>query len=164
MWDTVNQFIEELNKIEYVILRGPFRIDGIHEGEDLDILCRDEKVIAKKINLSPLNNNTRCFNYFTVINHKRILIDVRVIGDGYYDNKWANTMLMERKLKNGLYRLDELNYKYATLYHCLMHKKYDNCKKYKEFIISEFGTFDEKTNLTQLVEYLKKIITSLQNL
>ncbi len=160
MWNSINELLNEIIDEEYVFLRNTELIkDDFDETQDWDILCKDAEKFILKIHAKPLNELTdknKCFNYYTMVNNKKLLIDIRVIGDGYYDELWEKQMLKERILCDNYYVLDNLNEKYSILYHSLIQKKTDENSKYKKYIIKNFGDWNVMHNITQLTDFMKK--------
>lgn len=154
MWNSVNQIIEALNEIEYVFLRNSESIaEDFDESDDWDILCRDKKEMVNALEAVPLVLNSNCYNYYTLVNQKKLLLDIRCVGDGYFDKNWENEMLNRRKEKT-VYVLDSENQKYSVLYHALVHKEKSEAEKYKKYILSEFSVFDDETNINQLGTFM----------
>lgn len=71
-----------------------------------------------------------------IINNIEVMVDIRYVGDNYYDEKWEINMLSNRVLyKNLFYIMNTTDYFYSLLYHGLIHKhKISNTyiKKYNE--------------------------------
>ena len=49
--------------------------------------------------------------------------DIRFVGDGYYDENWQRSMLLNREKEKCFYKLNNSDYFYSLLYHGLLHKK-----------------------------------------
>lgn len=160
MWNSISDLLDEIKDEEYVFLRNTQLInEEFDETEDWDILCRDAGKFISKIHAKPLNeieNGNKYFNYYTIINDKKLLIDIRQIGDGYYDELWESHMLIDRLLHMNYYVLDKTNEKYSLLYHYLIQKKTDENSKYKTYIMKNFGKWDIEYNLKQLADFMKK--------
>lgn len=160
MWNSISDLLEKIKDEEYVFLRNTQLInEEFDETEDWDILCRDAGKFISKIHATPLNelqNNNKCFNYYTIVNNKKLLIDIRWVGDGYYDKRWESHMLKDRLLHRNYYILDKINEKYSLLYHYLIQKKTDENSKYKGYIIQNFGEWHIEHNIQQLIDFMKK--------
>ena len=128
-WESLNAFFRVLNeKVAYLVLRNyEDFLDGgfstIHP--DIDILCLDSKEfiqIAESVNRT--GNINDLIHQQVMIADELVSIDVRHVGDGYYDETWEKKMLSNRKLKNDFcYVLDDQDYFYSLLYHALIQKK-----------------------------------------
>lgn len=115
--------------VDYVILRNweNFYDDLFIEGHnDIDILCKNEKHKKKIINIfdaQPAKNNFYNSKYFFVWLNKKIYLDFRVVGDGYYCKRWEKNMLESKVLnEKGFYSLNQNDYFYSLIYHAMIHK------------------------------------------
>ena len=64
-------------------------------------------------------------------------------------------MIKQRVKRDFFYCLDEQNFKYSVLYHCLFHKD-DIPQKYVAFLADNFGNDMRKSNLMMILRrYLK---------
>jgi hypothetical protein len=160
MWSSINDLLDGIKGEEYVFLRNAQSInEEFDESEDWDILCKDAGKFISKIHAKPLNENeieNKCFNYYTIVNDKKLLIDIRQIGDGYYDELWELHMLRDRLSHMNYYVLDNVNEKYSLLYHYLIQKKTDDNSKYKSFIIQNFDEWNIEDNIKALAGFMKK--------
>ncbi len=157
MWKSVMQMIQSMDEERYVFLRNTENIsDDFSEEDDLDILCYDIKKIVECVHAIPLNNRDRCYNYYTVINNRKLFLDIRCVGDGYFDRMWEIEMIDTRKRKGLLYVLNDENQKYSVLYHCLFQKDNLSAKKYSNYIEKVFGSYDINQNIIQLSEFMKE--------
>ena len=123
-WTSFEEFVEELNKQKYLVLRNYENVlEELEQGGDLDILCEDKEEIVTNLKALPRNNREVCFNYYVMVQDRKLLLDIRNVGDGYYDTKWEKEMLEKRIFNGTFFIMDEENYKYSLLYHALIHKK-----------------------------------------
>lgn len=128
-WDSLYSFFASLNeKVEYLVLRSYDEfIDGKFNTDhpDIDILCRDSKgfiCIAKSVSRTKRKNDL--IHQQVMVDGNLISLDVRHVGDGYYDKNWEDNMLRQRRLMNSFcYVMDEENYFYSLLYHVLIQKR-----------------------------------------
>lgn len=128
-WESLQSFFSTLNNnAEYLVLRN---YEVFFEGKlfndkhpDIDILCHAPQQIipyAKSV------GRTKDKNDFThqqvMINDKVVDLDIRFVGDGYYDKLWEIDMLKQRKKHlDFCYVMDDENYFYSLLYHALIQK------------------------------------------
>ena len=159
--------LNESKKLKYVLLR-----DQKSEKEDIDILVNDYflfKRIAdchsyKNKNLNFISNSGdpiedggfKVANFVKIKNNKVIKLDVRYIGDGYFDNNWQKNILNNRKFYQGHYIPSKENFTYSLLYHIVYHKGYID-KKYV-FLLKKalkLNTVDLKQTMTTINKYLK---------
>lgn len=158
-WDSLNDFFAKLNEMEYVILRNHETLeDELNAGGDIDILCSEKAYAVDQIHAFPRASRNEVFNFFVLIGDKRIPIDIREIGDGYYDDKWERAMLKERIRTTKYYIMDTENYKYSLLYHVLLHKftiKETYISRLKSMFGIEIGSNDKTDKL--LGDYMRKM-------
>jgi hypothetical protein len=112
----------------YLILRN---YEDIEEGritleghDDIDILCDDTKMAVQYMHAFSRLKKDNGKSYLVCFNGQNIKLDIRHVGDGYYDRKWQETMLNKRKWNPfGFYVMDEENYYYSLAYHGLFQKR-----------------------------------------
>ena len=126
-WKSLSAFFLELNKqVEYVVLRNHESfLSGklIDEHPDIDILCRDTDLFIKCAGSETRMKKGDKIHQKTLIDGKEVSLDIRHIGDGYYDTQWEENILTKRYLINDLcYVMDSENYFYSLLYHALIQK------------------------------------------
>lgn len=122
-WNSLEELFERLNRVEYVMLRNYENLQAeIAGGGDIDILCADKEQAVNLICAYPRVQGREAFNYYTVVADEKIPIDIREVGDGYYDEAWESSMLQNRVKNADYYMMDDENYKYSLLYHALLHK------------------------------------------
>lgn len=62
-------------------------------------------------------------SYYISFQNHSVNVDIRFIGDGYYDTAWERKMLADRVLiDSNIYVLDSINYFYSLIYHALFQK------------------------------------------
>lgn len=127
-WKSLQVFFSALNNnVEYLVLRN---YEDFIQGElnsehpDIDILCKESKeLIHYSKSESRTDSKNDLIHQRVMISNKLVSLDVRHVGDGYYDEQWELDMLKKRCLANNLcYVLDDENYYYSLLYHTLIQK------------------------------------------
>lgn len=126
-WNNLEDFFEDLNKEqEYIVLRNyeNFTCGLLEEAHpDIDILCRSRKSFLKSISTKTRTNEKDMIHRYVIIENKKVDIDLREVGDGYYDRIWQEDMLNKKVLFNEeFYVMDSYNYFYSLLYHILVQK------------------------------------------
>ena len=154
MWESENQVLDALEKEAYVFLRKPQSIGN--ESGDWDILCENIDDLVKKLNAFPYIDNGICFNYYIRIKELLWPIDIRCVGDGYFDSTWQRNMLRTRCFLGKYFVLDTENKKYTMLYHSLLQKSASDSIRYKRDIEDTFGVCDLNINIRQLASYMKE--------
>ncbi|SCZ76072.1 hypothetical protein [Pseudobutyrivibrio xylanivorans] len=152
-WNNLGELFCELNETcEYIVIRnyeGILKNSFDDSHNDIDFLCRD---IDKFITISGAKQMKYNDKIHCVINVSgtNIRIDIRSVGDNYYDEKWENEMLTSRILYDELlYTMSPENYYYAILYHEIYHKN-----ELKDDYVTTLIKLSEKLG----IEFCKKTI------
>lgn len=126
IWTSIDEIFAALNSAEcnYVVMRnfecfeqGHVFVNG---HDDIDLLCDDIKKIKKILDvrkrfLFPMINS-----YYILFNDLIVHVDIRFVGDGYYDLNWQKDMLKNKILyHNKIYVPDYENYFYSLIYHAM---------------------------------------------
>jgi hypothetical protein len=125
-WKSFEELFYFLNAVEpYVILRNVEDIGmEMSEDDDIDFLVYDHVRMSYFLNARKMSKGTQRVNYQIIINNKSFRIDLRYIGDNYFDIFWQNNCMKNRILdKNNIYVLDDDNAYYSLIYHSLIHKR-----------------------------------------
>ena len=129
-WHSVEQIFSALNNsgCKYAVLRNYESMsDGnpfVNGHDDIDLLCDDLRC-AKRV----LNANRRFLfptvnSYYICFENRTVNVDIRFVGDGYYDTAWEQKMLANRVLFcDCIYVLQPKDYFYSLTYHALFQKK-----------------------------------------
>ena len=128
-WNSIEDFFQYLNKhVCYVVLRNyeclPEKYT-LKDHEDIDLLVYSleelKLFVGGKWNSLLKYNGTKVI---IKINNEEVKLDVRYVGDGYYDSDWERNILSTRIIEKDLfYRPNDLNYRYSLAYHALIHKQ-----------------------------------------
>ncbi len=139
--------INNFKKLKYVVLR-----DQNSEKDDLDILTNDYYIFKrasdchsyKKKNLrlignsgDPVEENGIKVSNYIRIKENIIHLDVRYVGDNYYDTNWQRKILENRKYFSGYFVPNLENQLYSLMYHIIYHKGFID-KKYINFLKKNF--------------------------
>lgn len=157
IWSNLDEFFDYINeKSEYVILRNWEDYSSanlLNSEDDIDILCRDKTDFIKAAGTVSLHHAHNRGNYYINIGTRKIRIDIRYIGDGYYCRKWEEKILKNRILDaKGFYVPNPDDYMYSLLYHTLVQKPKLSFLYYEKLNIM-FG--DIKRNETEFLHVLK---------
>tara|TARA_B100000686_G_scaffold160642_1_gene168297 strand:+ start:7112 stop:8320 length:1209 start_codon:yes stop_codon:yes gene_type:complete len=126
-WPNINKLLFVLNSTtEYVILRNfesiPEQLNS-PKHKDIDFLVSDYEEVRMLLNAKPLTSIPYRVLNEVEINGILTPIDLRNIGDGYYDEQWERSILKSRIWDNkGFYKPNKENYFYSLIYHALIHK------------------------------------------
>jgi len=164
-WNHPDELFFVLNSIvDYVVLRNfeQFPNELINEDhKDIDLLTSERWQLPYILNMKKKYTENVGFIPFLEIGGKKIKLDIRYVGDRYYDEKWSKDILKRRVLsKNGVYVPCNEDHFFSLLYHMLIHKKKlsnDYCKKlYK--IAPKYIIENHKNNEFKKFSTLKKIL------
>jgi hypothetical protein len=127
-WNSLGEFFQAINATtNYLVIRNyeEYVNDRIlSEHKDIDILCDEPQLFRTASKAIPRQAKDDGIHYYIMVNDCKIELDIRWIGDGYYDNKWEQIMLNNRvSFSNLFYVMDKESYYWSLLYHALIHKK-----------------------------------------
>jgi hypothetical protein len=134
-WKSLEHFFYFINAVEpYLILRNYNDLSKDLEAiDDIDFLVTNREKFSLFSNAVKMSKGTERANYKITIDGKDIDIDLRYIGDNYFDRFWQKDCMTKRVLHSkGFYVMDNENQYFSLLYHALIHKiKIPD--KYKDF-------------------------------
>lgn len=129
-WNSIDDMFAALERagVVYIILRNHEEIDQENfytSGHaDIDFLVIDPRRFAKQIHAAPRFQTDDRIHYIVNIGGTKVVLDLRSLGDDYYDTKWQRSMIKNRAKKDGrFYIMDEVNYYYSLIYHAVLQKK-----------------------------------------
>lgn len=147
---------EKIKDVDYIVLRNYMGLQAeVDEGGDIDLLCASQKMIFEKLSLEPRFQSDNLNNCKANIGGVEIPIDVRYVGDNYYDEKWERDMLNRKKRYGEYYVIGDQDEKYSLLYHVLLHKP-SISDKYKTFFDNNFNGMGTDELINELAVYMKK--------
>ena len=121
-WTSIEEFFLAIQGLDYVVLRNFETIysditDTNHP--DIDILCSDRKAMLDLVQSDSRTNKTNDYIHRKIlIADREVALDIRCVGDGYYDARWEENILTNRVMWNNLcYVPAEKDYFYSLLYH-----------------------------------------------
>ena len=128
-WNNAEEVFGVLNNtLDYLVLRNHEEFYGSILSDshaDIDVLCRksDKKTLINLLDAKPRLKRDDGIHYQFKIEGEYIPLDIRYIGDGYYDGKWESDMMGNRCLDSrGFYRMSTDDYFWSLLYHSIYHK------------------------------------------
>ena len=123
-WNSLFELFAFLNKTsQWMILRNFELLSDTYKfkkGDDIDILCEDLEYFTALMN-AKRRFGGRC-SYFVTVNNYNIPLDIRFIGDKYFDPLWASDMLKRKKFKSLIPIPSKLDYFFSLLYHVKLQK------------------------------------------
>lgn len=128
-WKSLKEMFIEMNtdqEFRYIVLRNYEELlneDFLNTHSDIDLLCDNSKKLVNCISGTYRSKKPDGIHYKVFVNGQIIPVDIRTVGDGYYDPHWAIDMLNTRRLYNDLcYIPDEENNFFSLLYHAVVQK------------------------------------------
>ena len=125
-WRDLPEFFRIFNEVHpYVVLRNadelPVAFDPVHG--DIDLLVRNAPDCARCINARKKKGGAAA--YAVCIAGHDVHVDIREIGDGYYDERWECGILRRRVLNDrGFYEPSAVDAFHSLAYHCLYQKQW----------------------------------------
>ena len=152
---SLNELFQSLDKfapLRYVVMRshlevaeaaasGTLGASKLKRGKDVDVLVNDYyyfKAVTGALSTDPVNmreqNSGRHIQNTILVGGLEVRFDVRYVGDGYVDPKWASGVLMRRKRHTYAQTQSHPHVRYSfhipsdedqfflLLYHCLVQK------------------------------------------
>ncbi|MCR4585617.1 MAG: hypothetical protein K5686_07825 [Lachnospiraceae bacterium] len=162
-WRSFKELFAELNKeCNYLVLRNYQDIsdDGkaVSGHEDIDFLCDDIDKLEAVCGGTPRKKKNDRIHQKIKVNGVEIPVDIRTVGDGYYDPAWEVEMLKNRrKYKELLYIMDEKNELYSLIYHVIIQKNSisaDYAKKLAD--MAGIPEFTEAYGIKELEDYMRE--------
>lgn len=130
IWKTIDEIFTALNNAgcNYIVMRnfecfksGDVFVDG---HDDIDLLCDDIRKVQKILDVRRRFIFPTVNSYYIKYNELIVHVDIRYVGDGYYDKKWQKDMLNKKCLfSQNIYVPDFKDYFYSLIYHAIYQKK-----------------------------------------
>ena len=157
-FNSLQDVFHELNKhpeLKWVITHN---FDDFVDGDDIDFLTDDyfyfmrvldttEKPKGEKFNA--VSDGGKSVRNYIKVGKKDIPIDIRYLGDNFYDKKLEQDMLDTRiKHPNGFYIPNKEIHLYSLIYHAIIHKRKISSTYLKVF--KQYGLKDSEINKNNL--------------
>lgn len=112
--------------VNYLVLRNFEELEnsGFLEGHaDIDFLCDDADRMIQVLKAGHRGAESDKTHCKVDIAGRIIPVDIRAVGDGYYDARWERDMLAGRQMYHDqFYILNEEQYFYSLIYHACVQK------------------------------------------
>lgn len=121
-WKDYGQLFSVLNlSCDYLVQRNFETLPDKNEEKDIDFLSIHSQVLASALGM--MQFETRPYKGSIRVGDAQISMDIRFVGDNYYDPSWQKDMLARKKLYRGVYvpRRDDLFF--SLLYHATVQKE-----------------------------------------
>lgn len=139
-WKNYYELFNILNLTNnYLVQRGFEELPENNPEMDIDFLTDNYQRLASTIGL--VQDIKRPYKGYIYINNEKISIDIRFVGDNYYNNVWEKNMLQRKIFKNNVFTPRDDDYFFTLLYHAKVHKK-----KVKEKYIGILSKLAEELN------------------
>ncbi len=162
-WNCLEDIFYVLNSTtNYVVLRNFEELpnknpEGNHK--DIDILVDEQWHIPFLLNSI---RSEKGGSPYVKIDGEKIFLDIRHVGDIYYDEIWSQNILKNKIIsENGIYIPNEEDQFYSLLYHCLIHGaglSNDYLQKIQTLSKKLEIEIDNYSNLSKLEEILEKFM------
>lgn len=120
-WGSYKELFDILNiTSNYLVQRSFETLPTKNEELDIDFLTDNYQRLASAIGSD--QNNKYPYKGKAIIENEEISIDMRYVGDNYYNTIWAERMLSRRTSCNGVFvpRIDD--FFFSLLFHCKVQK------------------------------------------
>ena len=125
-WKSLKQVFDVLNLTEkYVVMRNFEPLpDEFYAGKhgDIDFLVRDYDAVRYILNARPVFSEPHRVHNRIMVAGEEVLLDLRYVGDGYYDTNWQKEMLKNKTQYKNVSIMNREDYFYSLLYHAIIHK------------------------------------------
>lgn len=121
-WKSYEDLFRVLNLTNnYMVLRNFSGLPHVNEDEDIDLLTDNYQRMASTLG----GDQVRGMPYKCCINigGASVPVDIRFIGDKYYDAAWEKDMLSTKSFVNGVYVPRSDHYFFSLLFHCKVQKQ-----------------------------------------
>jgi hypothetical protein len=129
-WASLEEAFAALNHlVRYVVLRNFEELPASHvvgAHDDVDLLVQDYGEAVRILNARPVLGLVPQWGgrFHVTVAGRRIIFDIRFVGDGYFDRQWQADVLERRQLsENGIYVPNRRDYFETLAYHALAHKR-----------------------------------------
>lgn len=120
-WDTAKAMFAVLNSAtKYLVLRNFETLPTISSIDDLDFLTTKYQRLASAMGLG--QKATKPYKGAVIIAKKSIPVDIRFVGDNYYCDAWAETLLRHSIFQNAIFVPRTDHYFFSLLYHVVVQK------------------------------------------
>lgn len=120
-WKSYEELFRVLKySCNYLVLRGFEELPEHNPAPDLDVLCWSYQRFASAAGAA--QNRTMPFKGSVDIAGESVSLDMRFVGDKYYDPAWAQQMLQTKVLRKGVYVPRDDHYFFSLLFHAKVQK------------------------------------------
>lgn len=120
-WESYKELFSILNlTCNYLVQRGFEDLPSSNPEKDIDFLSDNYQRLASA--LGAKQNLNKPYKAQIIVDNEIVSLDIRYVGDKYYDPVWASKMLKNKVLKNSIYIPRKDDYFFSLLYHAKIQK------------------------------------------
>lgn len=120
-WETWEDFFSVLNYTsDYLVLRGFEGLPRFNKQKDLDVLTAKYQRFASAAGALQVPHQP--YKGVVYVDGEKISLDIRYVGDDYYDASWAKEMLLTKIMKDGVQIPRADHYFFSLLFHAKVQK------------------------------------------
>jgi|SRR5690554_3687789 len=120
-WKSYQEMFDILNlTTNYLVQRGFKTLPESNPEMDIDFLTDNHQRLASALGISQRRNKS--YKGFLTVNEEEVSIDIRYVGDKYYSVNWAQNILSNKNLVNGVFVPRKDDYFFSLLYHAKVQK------------------------------------------
>lgn len=163
-WDSWKHLFETLRySSNYIVLRNFEKLPFENGDKDLDVLTDNYQRFASCVALE--QSKYKLYKGCITVESKKYSVDVRFVGDEYYDSAWEVQMLRNKCLYNNcIYVPMSYDYFFSLLYHVLIQKREISpvyVKRLCEYSLSLNLDFIDSMFKEKLLEVLRGYMSSM---
>lgn len=115
---------------DYLVLRSYEKLPNENEGNDIDFLTNETQRMASVLGI--IQNPKQLYKGKINVAGKEINLDLRFVGDKYYDISWAKDMLDTKSIHNNTIYIPRTDHYFLSLlFHCKVQKPFVKNKYYE---------------------------------
>lgn len=117
-WEAVFKILNLTSN--YLVLRGFETLPQENPDKDIDLLTDNYQRLASALGVQ--QSPKKPYKGFLSVNNEPIEIDIRFVGDKYYDPNWEQDLLESKEYRNGVFVPREDLYFFSLLFHAKAQK------------------------------------------
>jgi hypothetical protein len=139
-WSNYEEVFKILNLTNsYLVQRSFESLPHANEEKDIDLLTDNYQRLASTLGVRQSKKHP--FKGKVLIDNEEVSLDIRFVGDKYYDAAWQKDMLNNKVIRNGVFIPNKEDYFFSLLFHCRVQKGF-----VKEKYIDILGDIAGKLN------------------
>jgi hypothetical protein len=120
-WESYEEVFQILNLTSnYLVQRSFETLPYKNEEKDIDLLTDNYQRLASALGARQFKKQP--YKGYVLIDNEKVSLDIRFVGDKYYDTSWQKDMLRYKKCIDGVQVPREDMYFFSLLFHCKAQK------------------------------------------